>query len=114
MKGTVQSPPSFTTAVVFRSSSALGKNFWLGGGSRSPKARSPQPGVDPPLHRDQTCQDAYGGRPDDAIALAMRYVIIISALAFFLIWDGLYNQGRYLDTTVRQVSHAVRYVTAKF
>ncbi|MFA6154052.1 hypothetical protein [Mesorhizobium sp.] len=44
----------------------------------------------------------------------MRYVIIISALAFFLIWDGLYNQGRYLDTTVRQVSHAVRYVTAKF
>ncbi|WP_263482133.1 hypothetical protein [Mesorhizobium sp. ES1-1] len=44
----------------------------------------------------------------------MRYVIIISALAFFLIWDGLYNQGRYLDTTVRQVSHVVRYVTAKF
>ena len=44
----------------------------------------------------------------------MRYVIIISAVAFFLIWDGLYNQGRYLDTTVRQVSHVVRYVTAKF
>jgi hypothetical protein len=44
----------------------------------------------------------------------MRYVIIISAVAFFLIWDGLYNQGRYLDTAVRQVSHVVRYVTAQF
>ena len=41
----------------------------------------------------------------------MRYVIVISAIAFFLIWDGLYNQGRYLDTTVREMSRVVRYVT---
>ena len=32
----------------------------------------------------------------------MRYVIVIAAIAFFLIWDGLYNQGRYLDTSVRE------------
>jgi hypothetical protein len=41
----------------------------------------------------------------------MRYVIVIVAIAFFLIWDGLYNQGRYLDTTVREMSRIVRYVT---
>ncbi|ESX95920.1 hypothetical protein [Mesorhizobium sp. LNJC405B00] len=41
----------------------------------------------------------------------MRYVIVITAVAFFLIWDGLYNQGRYLDTTVREMSRVVRYVT---
>ena len=41
----------------------------------------------------------------------MRYVIVIMAIVFFLIWDGLYNQGRYLDTTVREVSRVVRYVT---
>lgn len=43
----------------------------------------------------------------------MRYVIVIAAIAFLLIWDGLYNQGRYLDTTVRDVTHVVRYVTGK-
>ncbi|MFD2057273.1 hypothetical protein ACFSQT_30580 [Mesorhizobium calcicola] len=43
----------------------------------------------------------------------MRYVIVIAAITFFLIWDGLYNQGRYLDTTVRAVSHVVRSVTGK-
>ncbi|WP_352444354.1 hypothetical protein [Mesorhizobium sp. M0016] len=43
----------------------------------------------------------------------MRYVIVITAIAFFLIWDGLYNQGRYLDTTVREMSRVVRYVTGK-
>jgi hypothetical protein len=41
----------------------------------------------------------------------MRYVVVIMAIAFFLIWDGLYNQGRYLDTTVREMSRIVRYVT---
>ncbi|MDX8436559.1 MULTISPECIES: hypothetical protein [Mesorhizobium] len=41
----------------------------------------------------------------------MRYVIVIITLTFALIWDGLYNQGRYLDTTVREVSRIVRYVT---
>lgn len=43
----------------------------------------------------------------------MRYVIAICAVAFFLIWDGLYNHGRYLDVTVREVSHIVRSVTGK-
>lgn len=43
----------------------------------------------------------------------MRYVIVIAAIAFFLIWDGMYNQGRYLDTTVRELSHVVRYVTGR-
>ncbi|WP_352728787.1 hypothetical protein [Mesorhizobium sp. M0460] len=43
----------------------------------------------------------------------MRYVIVIAAIAFFLIWDGMYNQGRYLDTTVRELSHVVRYATGK-
>jgi hypothetical protein len=41
----------------------------------------------------------------------MRYVIVIVSIAFFLIWDGIYNQGRYLDITVREVSRVVRYVT---
>ena len=43
----------------------------------------------------------------------MRYVIVIAAIAFFLIWDGLYNHGRYLDISVRELSHVVRYVTGK-
>ncbi|WP_258593311.1 hypothetical protein [Mesorhizobium sp. AR07] len=41
----------------------------------------------------------------------MRYVIVISAVAFFLIWDGLYNHGQYLDTAVRGITHVVRSVT---
>jgi hypothetical protein len=41
----------------------------------------------------------------------MRYVVVICAIAFFLIWDGLYNQGRYLDTSVREMSRVVRYIT---
>jgi hypothetical protein len=43
----------------------------------------------------------------------MRYVVVIAAVAFFLIWDGLYNQGRYLDMTVRNATHVVQYVTGK-
>ena len=45
------------------------------------------------------------------IVLAMRYVIVIAAIAFFLIWDGLYNHGYYLDQTVRETSRIVRSVT---
>ncbi|MDG4884649.1 MULTISPECIES: hypothetical protein [Mesorhizobium] len=41
----------------------------------------------------------------------MRYVIVIVAITFFLIWDGLYNHGYYLDATVREMSRIVRYVT---
>jgi hypothetical protein len=58
-------------------------------------------------------KNVYGRRNSCAIALAMRYVIVIAAIAFFLIWDGLYNQGRYLDISVRELSHVVRYVTGK-
>jgi hypothetical protein len=42
----------------------------------------------------------------------MRYVIVICTVTFFLIWDGLYNQGRYLDTTVREITRIVRYITS--
>ncbi|WP_352681308.1 hypothetical protein [Mesorhizobium sp. M0184] len=42
----------------------------------------------------------------------MRYVIIITAVTFFLIWDGIYNQGRYLDRTIREVTRVVHYVTS--
>ncbi|WP_352930351.1 hypothetical protein [Mesorhizobium sp. M0938] len=42
----------------------------------------------------------------------MRYVIVICAITFFLIWDGLYNQGRYLDTTVREITRTVRHITS--
>lgn len=48
-----------------------------------------------------------------ALALAMRYVIVILTITFFLIWDGLYNQGRYLDIAIRDLTHVVRYVTGK-
>lgn len=41
----------------------------------------------------------------------MRYVIVIVIITFSIIWDGLYNEGRYLDATVREVKHIVRYVT---
>ena len=41
----------------------------------------------------------------------MRYVIVIVAITFFLIWDGLYHHGYYLDMTVREMSRIVRYVT---
>ncbi|WP_263495447.1 MULTISPECIES: hypothetical protein [unclassified Mesorhizobium] len=43
----------------------------------------------------------------------MRYVIVIAAIAFFLIWDGMYREGRYLDATVRGVSHVVRSITGQ-
>lgn len=35
----------------------------------------------------------------------MRYVIVISAIAAFLIWDGLKNEGRYLDKGMREFIH---------
>ena len=43
----------------------------------------------------------------------MRYVIAIADHAFFLLWDGLDNPGRYLVISVRALSHVVRYVTGK-
>ena len=41
----------------------------------------------------------------------MRYVIVIVSITFFLIWDGLYHHGSYLDMTVREMSRIVRYAT---
>lgn len=54
-------------------------------------------------------RSGYGWR--HALVLAMRYVIVIVAITFFLIWDGLYNHGYYLDATVREMSRIVRFVT---
>jgi hypothetical protein len=66
------------------------------------------------LHsKGKRAKNAYGRRIARAIDLAMRYVIVIAAIAFLLIWDGMYNQGRYLDTTVRELSRIVRYATGK-
>ena len=56
-------------------------------------------------------RNLYGYERPHTLVSAMRYVVVIMAIAFFLIWDGLYNQGRYLDTTVREMSRIVRYVT---
>ncbi len=52
-----------------------------------------------------------GSGRSHGVVLAMRYVIVIAAVTFFLFWDGLYNHGYYLDATVREVSRIVRYVT---
>ncbi|MET3792566.1 hypothetical protein [Aquamicrobium terrae] len=41
----------------------------------------------------------------------MRYVIIIVTIACFIIWDGLYNGGRYIDASVTSVKNVVRMVT---
>jgi hypothetical protein len=41
----------------------------------------------------------------------MRYVIAIIALAFFLAWDLIYDQGRYIDIGVRAINQLVRAVT---
>jgi hypothetical protein len=54
----------------------------------------------------------YGCNLPNALVLAMRYVIVISAVTFFLIWDAIYNHGQYLDRTVREVTRAVQYVTS--
>ncbi|UVC13422.1 hypothetical protein IHQ72_22200 [Mesorhizobium onobrychidis] len=53
----------------------------------------------------------YGCSHPGAVVIAMRYVIVICAVTFFLIWDGLYNQGHYLDTTVREITRIMRYIT---
>jgi hypothetical protein len=41
----------------------------------------------------------------------MRYVIIIVSIAAFIIWDGLYNEGRYLDRSVKGVTAVIHSVT---
>lgn len=38
----------------------------------------------------------------------MRYVIAIVAVAFFVIWDGLYNRGMYLDQFFQSIVYLMR------
>jgi hypothetical protein len=57
------------------------------------------------------CNARSGPDSPHTVVLAMRYVIVIAAIAFFLIWDGLYNHGYYLDQTVRETSRIVRSIT---
>ena len=40
----------------------------------------------------------------------MRYVIVIVSIAFFIVWDGLYNRGEYVEQGVRMLTHAFRWV----
>jgi len=41
---------------------------------------------------------------------AMRWVILFALIAMFLIWDGMYNSGHYLDVFVRWVFNLGRMV----
>ncbi|WP_269929864.1 hypothetical protein [Aminobacter sp. HY435] len=41
----------------------------------------------------------------------MRYVIVIMSITFFLIWDGMYNGGKVLSSSVREAHRVVRMVT---
>ncbi|EHK56583.1 hypothetical protein [Allomesorhizobium alhagi] len=41
----------------------------------------------------------------------MRYVVGICLVTGFLIWDGGYNQGRYLDSGVRELRHILSLIT---
>lgn len=34
----------------------------------------------------------------------MRYVIVVVAIAIFIIWDGLKNNGQYIDMGVREIN----------
>ncbi|WP_258045428.1 hypothetical protein [Mesorhizobium sp. NBSH29] len=38
----------------------------------------------------------------------MRYVILICLCVGFLLWDGVYNNGRYLNAGVKQLVHVTR------
>jgi hypothetical protein len=42
----------------------------------------------------------------------MRYVIAVCIVTGFLIWDGMSNEGRYLDHGVRLLRHALSYFGA--
>ena len=41
----------------------------------------------------------------------MRYVIFFAALGFLVGWDIIYNQGQYIDVSMRFMSHLVRSIT---
>lgn len=38
----------------------------------------------------------------------MRYVILICLATAFLIWDGVYNNGHYLNVAVKQLTYITR------
>lgn len=40
----------------------------------------------------------------------MRYVIVIVGITLLLMWDGFFNNGQYIDATVRGLSHLVKLV----
>jgi len=40
----------------------------------------------------------------------MRYVVVIVAIAFFVIWDGLYNKGIYLDEFIKMIVQLLQMV----
>jgi hypothetical protein len=48
----------------------------------------------------------------DVGGTAMRYVIGICIVTGFLIWDAAYNEGRFLDTGVREVRRITSLVGA--
>jgi hypothetical protein len=41
----------------------------------------------------------------------MRYVIGVCFVTGFLIWDGGYNEGRYLDSAVRELRRMTSFIT---
>jgi hypothetical protein len=41
----------------------------------------------------------------------MRYVIGICLVTGFLLWDGGYNDGQYLDSFIRELRRIVSFVT---
>ena len=40
----------------------------------------------------------------------MRYVIVITACAFFLAWDLIYNRSEYIEQGVRMLNQAFRMI----
>lgn len=35
----------------------------------------------------------------------MRYVVLAAGTMLFYLWDGMFNDGRYLDSTIRVIYH---------
>lgn len=42
----------------------------------------------------------------------VRYVIAVCIVTGFLVWDGVYNNGHYLDMMVRELRHLASLVGA--
>jgi hypothetical protein len=65
--------------------------------------------------RRQSPKWAHGkascGDRTSASGVGMRYVVGICLVTGFLIWDGGYNQGRYLDSGVRELRHILSLIT---